>query len=68
MDAMKAGIEKTKEAVQTKRAEEKAEKANDPNIKPSERMDAAFESNKAAMKAQEHACRAECRKDKHVCQ
>ncbi|CAF3888609.1 unnamed protein product, partial [Rotaria sordida] len=55
MDAIKAGVEKAKEAVQTKRADDKAEKALDPTKKPSDRADAAFESNKAAIKAQEHA-------------
>jgi hypothetical protein len=66
MDAVKAGVEKVKETVQGKKAEEKAEKANDPMKKPSDRVDAAFESGKAKMKEQEHACKAECQKDKHV--
>lgn len=66
MDAIKAGIEKTKEAVQGKKADDKAEKANDPTVKPSDRVDAAFESGKAKMKQQEHACNAECNKDKHA--
>jgi hypothetical protein len=67
MDAVKAGVEKVKESVQGKKAEDKAYKANDPTEKPSDRVDAAFESGKARMKEQEHACKAECRKDKHVC-
>ncbi|CAF2747408.1 unnamed protein product [Rotaria sp. Silwood2] len=68
MDAAKAGVEKVKETIQGKKAENKAHKANDPTEKPSERADAAFESGKARMKEQEHACKAECRKDKHVYQ
>ncbi|CAF0798378.1 unnamed protein product [Adineta steineri] len=66
MDAIKAGIEKVKEAVDTKKADEKLEKANDPNVKPSERMDAQFEANKAAAKACEHHVKAEECKAKHV--
>lgn len=66
MDAIKAGIEKAKEAVHSKKAEDKAEKANDPTVKPSERVDAAFEAGKAAMKEQEHSCKAECYKEKHA--
>ncbi|CAF1063224.1 unnamed protein product [Rotaria sp. Silwood1] len=65
MDAVKAGVEKAKEAVQGKKAEDKANKASDPTVKPSERVDAAFEAGKARMKEQEHACKAECNKDKH---
>jgi hypothetical protein len=67
MDAVKAGVEKVKESVQGKKAEDQARKANDPMEKPSDRVDAAFESGKAKMKEQEHGCKAECRKDKHVC-
>jgi len=66
MDSIKAGVEKVKETVQGKKDEDKAEKANDPTVKPSARVDAAFESGKAKMKEQEHACKAECHKDKHV--
>ncbi|CAF4780310.1 unnamed protein product, partial [Rotaria sp. Silwood1] len=55
MDAVKAGVEKAKEAVQGKKAEDKANKASDPTVKPSERVDAAFEAGKARMKEQEHA-------------
>ncbi|CAF1027984.1 unnamed protein product [Rotaria sordida] len=65
MDAIKAGVEKAKETIQGKKAEDKAEKACDPTEKPSDRVDAAFESGKAKMKEQEHACKAECKKDKH---
>ncbi|CAF4225975.1 unnamed protein product, partial [Rotaria sordida] len=67
MDAIKAGIEKAKETVQGKKAEEEARKASDPTVKPSERVDAAVEYGKAKMKEAEHACKAECHKDKHVC-
>ncbi|CAF0860925.1 unnamed protein product [Rotaria sordida] len=67
MDAIKAGIEKVKEAVQGKKAEEAARKASDPTEKPSERVDAAFKYGKARMKEEEHACKAEYNKDKHVC-
>ncbi|CAF1046097.1 unnamed protein product [Rotaria sordida] len=67
MDAIKAGIEKAKETVQGKKAEEEARKASDPTVKPSERVDAAVEYGKAKMKEAEHACKAECNKDKHVC-
>ena len=67
MDAIKAGVEKVKEAVHSKKAEDKAEKAHDPTVKPSDRVDAAFESGKAQMKEREHACKAECYKDRHAC-
>ncbi|CAF4213656.1 unnamed protein product, partial [Rotaria sordida] len=67
MYAIKAGIEKAKEAVQGKKAEEAARKASDPTEKPSERVDAAFEYGKARRKEEEHAYKAECNKDKHVC-
>ncbi len=66
MDAIKAGIEKVKEAVESKKADDKCEKANDPNVKPSERIDAQFEANKAAVKAAEHHAKAEQYKTKHV--
>lgn len=66
MDAIKAGIEKVKEATETKRADEKQAKANDPDVKPSERLDAQFEANKAAVKAAEHHQKAEQHKTKHV--
>ncbi|CAF2492104.1 unnamed protein product [Rotaria sp. Silwood2] len=66
MDAIRAGVEKAKEAVQSKKADDKAAKALDPTKKLNDRLDASYESDKAAMKAQEHACKAECYKDKHV--
>lgn len=66
MEAVKAGVEKVKEAMDSKTAEKKLEKAGDPNIKPSERMDAQFEANKAACKAAEHHAKAEHHKAKHV--
>ncbi len=66
MDAIKAGVEKAKEAMDCKKAEEKFEKANDPNVKPSERLDAQFEANKASVKAAEHHAKAEQLKAKHV--
>jgi hypothetical protein len=66
MDAIKAGIEKVKEACESKKVDEKLEKANDPNVKPSERMDAEFEANKAAVKAAEHHAKAEQHKTKHI--
>jgi hypothetical protein len=66
MDAVKAGVEKAKETVQGKKAEDKAQKACDPTQKPSDRVDAAFESGKAKMKEQEHAAKAEHKKDKHT--
>ncbi|CAF0991986.1 unnamed protein product [Adineta steineri] len=66
MDAIKAGIEKVKEAVDSKKADDKLEKALDPNVKPSERLDAEFEANKAAAKAAEHHVKAEQYKAKHV--
>lgn len=66
MDAIKAGVEKVKEAVESKRTNDQQAKANDPNVKPSERLDAQFEANKAAAKAAEHHERAEELKAKHV--
>jgi len=66
MDAIKSGVEKVKESVHSKNADDKAEKACDPTKKPSDRVDAAFESGKSAMKAQEHGVKAECYKEKHV--
>ncbi|CAF1404407.1 unnamed protein product [Adineta ricciae] len=47
-------------------SDEKFEKANDPNVKPSERLDAQFEANKAAAKAAEHHIKAEEHKAKHA--
>lgn len=66
MDALKAGVEKVKEAVEGKKVDEKLAKVNDPNVKPSERMDAEFEANQAAAKAAEHHAKAEAHKNKHV--
>ena len=66
MDALKAGLEKAKEAVNIKTANEKLEKAADPNMKPSERMDAEFEANQAAIKATHNQAKAEEYKSKHV--
>ena len=66
MDAIKAGVEKVKEACKGKEADEKQAKANNPNVKPSERMDAEFEANKAAAKASEYHSKAEEHKNKHV--
>jgi hypothetical protein len=66
MDALKAGIEKVREAVETKTANEKFEKINDPNVKPSERMDAEFEADQAAAKAAVHHAKAEEYKLKHI--
>jgi hypothetical protein len=66
MEALKAGLEKVKESVDSKKAEEKLEKAHDPNVKPSERLDAQFEANKAATKAAEHHAKAEFHNVKHL--
>jgi len=66
MDALKAGVEKVKEAVDGKKAGDELNKINNPNVKPSERMDAEFEANKAATKAAEHHAKAEEHKNKHV--
>jgi hypothetical protein len=66
MEALKAGAEKVKEVVEQKKAEEKFEKAHDPNVKPSERLDAKFEGDKAAVKAAEHHAKAEHHHAKHV--
>jgi hypothetical protein len=66
MDAIKAGIEKVKETVYSKKADEQAAKAHNPFEAPSDRVDAAFEAGKSARKAEEHSCKAECHKDKHA--
>jgi len=66
MEAIKAGIEKAKEASQNKKAEENYEKAHDPTVKPSERLDAEFEANKASVKAAEHHIKAEQHRTKHI--
>jgi hypothetical protein len=66
MDAINACIEKLKEACKQKEANEKAAKINNPNVKPSERMDAEFEANKAAAKAAEHHAKAEEYTTQHV--
>ena len=66
MDAVKAGLEKTMEAVNIKTANENCAKASDPNVKPSERMDAAFEAHQAAAKAAEHHAKAEEYQCKHA--
>jgi hypothetical protein len=42
------------------------EKAHDPNVKPSERLDAQFEANKAAANAAKHHVKAEQHNIKHV--
>ncbi|CAF1521348.1 unnamed protein product [Didymodactylos carnosus] len=65
MDALSAGLEKFKEAHHGHKAEEKAAIANDPNVKPSERLDAAFEAEKHKQKEVEHACKADCKADDH---
>ncbi|CAF0920154.1 unnamed protein product [Didymodactylos carnosus] len=65
MDAAQAGIEKVKEAFHGQKAEAKTAKANDPNVKPSERMDAAFEAEKHKQKEAEHACKADCKANDH---
>ncbi len=61
----KAGIEKVKETIQGKKADEQIAKAHDPSQLPSERVDAALESGNAKIKEKEHACKSECHKDKH---
>lgn len=66
MEALKAGIEKTKEAVDAKKAEQQFEKAQDPNVKPSKRVDAQFEANKATAQAADHHVKAEIHRKKHV--
>ncbi|CAM4774088.1 unnamed protein product [Rotaria magnacalcarata] len=66
MDAVKAGIEKAKEATQGKLAEDKAQIGKDPTKKPSERVEAAVESGIAKMKQDEHAHKAEPHKDEHT--
>jgi len=66
MEALKSGVDKVKEALDTKKAEKNFEKAHDPNVKPSERLDAQFEANKAAAKAAEHHIKAEQHNIKHV--
>jgi hypothetical protein len=65
MDAIKAGVEKVKESIQSKKVHEETEKAYDPTLKPSERMDAAFAADQARMKQQEHGNKAELHKAKH---
>ncbi|CAF1505602.1 unnamed protein product [Adineta steineri] len=66
MDAIKAGLEKAQEALHMKKAEDCADKAHDPTVKPSERVDAAFAAGKAANKADEHGFKAEVHKEKHA--
>jgi hypothetical protein len=66
MDAVKAGIEKAKESMESKKVDKNLEKASDPNVKPSERLDAQFEANKAAAKAAEHHVKAEQHTAKHA--
>jgi hypothetical protein len=66
MEALKSGVEKVKEAFDNKKAEENFEKAHDPNVKPSERLDAQFEANKAAANAAKHHVKAEQHNIKHV--
>ena len=65
MDAIKAGIEKVKETVQGKKADEQIAKAHDSTQLPSERVDAALESGNAKIKEREHAVKSECHKDQH---
>lgn len=66
MDAIKAGVEKVKEAAHGKKSEDQAAKAHDPSVKPSDRVDAAFESGKAQLKEQEHGLKADHHQNKHA--
>lgn len=66
MEALKAGIEKTKEAIDARKAEEKFQKANDPNLKLDDRIHARNEAEKAVAKAAEHHDKAEIHHAKHV--
>jgi len=63
MDAIKAGVEKAKEACAG--IEDKVDKANDPTKSTSSRVDAALDAGKAQVKEQEHREKAECHKEKH---
>ncbi|CAF1488136.1 unnamed protein product, partial [Didymodactylos carnosus] len=65
MDALKAGAHKAQEVIHDKKAEDALKKANDPNEKPSTRMDAAHCAAKHEAKAQEHACKADCKAADH---
>ncbi|CAF1301201.1 unnamed protein product [Didymodactylos carnosus] len=65
MDALKAGAHKVQEAAHGHKAEHEAKKACDPDKKPSDRMDAAHCAAKHEAKAQEHACRADCKVAEH---
>jgi hypothetical protein len=68
MDAIKAGIEKVKETVQGKKVDDKTAVAHDPTQAPNARVDAALEAGQAKIEEKEHACKAECHKDKHITQ
>jgi hypothetical protein len=55
MSRIKSSITEKKESYYGKKAYD-----------PTERLDVAFKSGKSSMKEYEHACKANCSKDKHV--
>ncbi|CAF4836649.1 unnamed protein product [Rotaria socialis] len=65
MEPIKAGIEKVLETAQGNKAQEKLEKANDPNVKLNERVDAAFAAGKAKNSEHDHAVKGDHHKNKH---
>ncbi|CAF1619650.1 unnamed protein product [Rotaria magnacalcarata] len=66
MDAVKVGIEKTKEATEGKKTEDLSQKVQDPSKTPSERVEAVFESGIAKMKQDERAYKVEHYKNDYI--
>lgn len=65
MDAIKAGVDKVKEVVHGKKADEEINKAADPTKAPSERFEAAHDAVKHSLKEEKHACKADCHANEH---
>ncbi len=58
----KRSMSRIKSSITEKKESYYGKKAYDPT----ERLDVAFKSGKSSMKEYEHACKANCSKDKHV--
>ena len=54
MEAIKAGVEKIRQAVQRKKVEHKWDRAHEPIVKLSERVYAEFNASKTKFKEEDH--------------
>ena len=66
MEAIKAGVEKIRQAVQSKKIEDKLDKAHNPTVKLSERVYAEFDVGKTKSKVEDHGTKLESHKNKYV--